>query len=50
MAERRGEDLDSLQPNQALARAKEEYLGVDAAMLTIVIDELPIMEQMTKQR
>ena len=47
---RRGEDPESLHAAQKLAAAEEERLGVDAATLAIVEDELPIAERMKKKR
>ena len=49
-AVQRGEDPESLQTAQKLAAAEEERLGVDAATLVIMEDELPIAERMKKKR
>ena len=49
-AVQRGEDPESLRTAQKLAAAEEECLGVDAATLEIVEDELPIAERMKKKR
>ena len=49
-AAQREEDPKFLCTAQVLVTAKEECLGVDAAMLTIVEDELPIAKYMKKKR
>ena len=47
---RRGEDPVSLRTAQKLAAAEEEHLGVDAATLSIVEDELLIAKRMKKKK
>ena len=49
-AVRREEDPKSLSTAQKLAAVEEERLGVDAATLAIMEDELPIAKRIKKRR
>ena len=47
---RTGKDTKLFCAAHALAMAQEEYLGVDAVLLAIIEDKLPITEQIKRKR